>query len=234
MLMLSSCATIWLYMVAELSALQQVVSLLTGLDGLPAVIVQCFVTTVYTAAGGFRVSFVTDNVQGAMVLLFLVIGTVTIAVTVNIDRSLVPVSRYLEPSLLGWQLIYILPVAILTNDFFLSGFWMRAFASKTDTDLWVGVGLSAVVVTIVTTLVGVAGLIAGWSGVLGVPPMPSGIELFTLLGTLPAGVVGMQVPSTPTPQSVRLTPPQHPRHGRNPQHRRLRLAPIRPHLHRVQ
>ena len=40
--------TLFLYMVAELSALGQVVGLLTGLDGLPVMIVQCAVTTIYT------------------------------------------------------------------------------------------------------------------------------------------------------------------------------------------
>ncbi|GIZ47626.1 hypothetical protein CKM354_001071300 [Cercospora kikuchii] len=185
-----TCATIWLYMVAELSALQQVVNLLTGMNGLPAVIVQCAITTTYTAMGGFRVSFVTDNIQGAMVLLFLIVGTITIGATVDIDRSLIPVSQYLEPNLLGWQLLYILPVAILTNDFFLSAFWLRAFAAKTDKDLYIGVSIAAVAVTIIATLVGVSGLIAGWSGVLGNPPVATGIELFTLLGTLPAWVVG--------------------------------------------
>ena len=40
--------TIFLYMVAELSALQQIVNALTGLYGLPAVIVECAVTTAYT------------------------------------------------------------------------------------------------------------------------------------------------------------------------------------------
>lgn len=35
-------------MVAELSALQQIINALTGLNGLPAVIVECAVTTIYT------------------------------------------------------------------------------------------------------------------------------------------------------------------------------------------
>jgi Na+/proline symporter len=49
-LFLSACTmiTIFLYMVAELSALQQIVTLLTGLNGLPVVIVECAVTTIYT------------------------------------------------------------------------------------------------------------------------------------------------------------------------------------------
>lgn len=40
--------TLFLYMVAELSALGQVVTALTSLDGLPVIIVQCVVTTIYT------------------------------------------------------------------------------------------------------------------------------------------------------------------------------------------
>jgi Na+/proline symporter len=49
-LFLSVCTliTMFLYMVAELSALQQIVTLLTGLNGLPVVIVECAVTTIYT------------------------------------------------------------------------------------------------------------------------------------------------------------------------------------------
>ena len=44
----SRLVTLFLYMVAELSALQQIITALTGLDGLPAVIVECAVTTIYT------------------------------------------------------------------------------------------------------------------------------------------------------------------------------------------
>lgn len=40
--------TMFLYMVAELSAMQQIVGALTGMDGLPAIIVQGIVTTIYT------------------------------------------------------------------------------------------------------------------------------------------------------------------------------------------
>lgn len=40
--------TLFLYMVAELSAIGQVIEALTGLNGLPVVIVECVVTTIYT------------------------------------------------------------------------------------------------------------------------------------------------------------------------------------------
>ena len=156
--------TLFLYMVAELSALQQIINALTGLNGLPAVIVECSVTSIYTSLGGFRISFVTDNIQGAMVVFLIIIAAITVGVETHIERSAISSSGLLDATLLGWQLVYILPVAILTNDFFISGFWMRTFASKTDRDLRIGVGIATVAIAIILTLVGVTGLLAAWSG----------------------------------------------------------------------
>ncbi|OAG38117.1 hypothetical protein AYO21_07707 [Fonsecaea monophora] len=188
--------TIFLYMVAELSALQQIINALTGLNGLPVVIVECVVTTIYTSLGGFKVSFITDNIQGAMVVALIIIGCITVGVETHVQKDLMDKSGYLDASLLGWQLMYILPVAILTNDFFLSGFWMRTFAAKTDKDLWVGVSIATVAVAIILTLCGVSGLLAGWSGALGDPPEESSIAFFLLLEQLPAWVVGFVIVMT--------------------------------------
>lgn len=77
--------------------------------------------TVYLAAlGGFKVSFITDVIQGAMVCGLIIIAIICVGVETTIEKRLIDESGYLEPSLLGWQLIYILPVAIFTNDFFIS------------------------------------------------------------------------------------------------------------------
>ena len=197
-------------MVAELSALQQIISALTGLDGLPAVIVQCVVTTIYTcksffsyhycylfndmnpALGGFRISFITDNIQGTMVVGLIILAVITVGVETDIDRGLIDSSGLLNATRLGWQLIYILPVAILTNDFFISGFWMRTFASKTDKDLVIGVSIATVAVACILLLVGVSGLLAAWSGAWpGDPPQDGSIALFLLLEQLPAWIVGI-------------------------------------------
>ncbi|CAN9319736.1 unnamed protein product [Alternaria alternata] len=193
-LFLSICTliTMFLYMVAELSALQQIVTLLTGLNGLPVVIVECAVTTIYTSLGGFKVSFVTDNIQGVMVIGLIIMGVIAVGVETDIDRSLIDQSGYLESSLLGWQLIYILPVAILSNDFFLSGFWMRTFAARTDKDLWIGVSLASVGVLIILTLLGVGGMLAAWSGAYTIGDEETGsLAFFLLLERLPAWVVGV-------------------------------------------
>ncbi|KAI5867727.1 hypothetical protein GGS23DRAFT_593014 [Durotheca rogersii] len=187
--------TLFLYMVAELSAIGQVVGALTGLDGLPVVIVECIVTTIYTSLGGFKISFLTDNIQGAMICCLILIATITIGARTEIRPELIADSGLLNPSLIGWQIVYILPVAILTNDFFLANYWLRAFASKTDKDLWIGISSAMIVILIVLTLVGCTGLIAVWSGAFpGDPPMEDGsVAFFLLLEQLPNWVVGIVI-----------------------------------------
>ncbi|KAI1101649.1 hypothetical protein F4804DRAFT_315331 [Jackrogersella minutella] len=184
--------TLFLYMVAELSAIGQVIEALTGLDGLPTIIVECVVTTIYTSLGGFKISFITDNIQGAMICCLILIATITIGAKTEINRDLIGESGLLNANLVGWQLIYILPVAILTNDFFLANYWLRAFASKTDKDLWIGISVAMIVILIVLTLVGFTGLIAVWSGAL--PPDGDGsVAFFLLLEQLPNWVVGIVI-----------------------------------------
>lgn len=127
-----------------------------------------------------------------MVLGLVVLAVITVGVETHVNRSLIESSGFLSSSLLGWQLIYILPVAILTNDFFISGFWMRTFASKTDKDLAIGTTVATVAVTCILTLVGATGLLAAWTGAWpGDPPQDGSIALFLLLGQLPAWVVGI-------------------------------------------
>jgi hypothetical protein len=127
-----------------------------------------------------------------MVLGLIILGVIAVGVETDIDRSLIDASGYLKPSLLGWQLIYILPVAILTNDFFLSGFWMRTFASRSDRDLWIGVSLASLGVLVILTLVGVTGLLAAWSGAFDYTDPEAGYTaFFALLQQLPAWVVGV-------------------------------------------
>ena len=60
---------------------------------------------IQSALGGFKVSFVTDNIQGAMVLGLILLAVISVGVETDLDRSLIESSGYLEPSLLGWQQI---------------------------------------------------------------------------------------------------------------------------------
>ncbi|KAL7272230.1 hypothetical protein RUND412_004975 [Rhizina undulata] len=187
-----SLGTMFLYMVAELSALQQVIVALTGLDGLAVVIVEVIVTSVYTATGGFRISFLTDNIQGAVISLLIVICSIAIGTSVTIDRSKIGPSGLAKSSLLGYQLIYIFFIGILFSNLFLSNYWMRGFAARTDKDLWIGVSLAAVLVFVILMLVSSTGFIAAWSG-LWSPGEYGGMVFFLLLAQLPAWVVGFVI-----------------------------------------
>ncbi|KAI5777376.1 hypothetical protein EDC01DRAFT_678881 [Geopyxis carbonaria] len=198
----------FLYMVAELSALQQVISALTGLNGLPAVIVEVVVTTTYTgklnrwtsidsimmflALGGFPISFITDNIQGALIGLLVIICACAIGTSVTIDVSTIGPSGLTAPSLLGYQLIYILLIGIIFSDMFLSNFWMRAFASKTDKDLWIGCSIASFAVFVILVLISSTGFVAAWAGVW-TPDMYGGLAFFLLLEQLPAWVIGLVI-----------------------------------------
>lgn len=183
--------TLFLFMVSELSGMQQVITTLTGINGLVVVIIEVVVTAIYTFLGGFKVSFITDNLQGLMVLILIIIGTIAIGSTTHIDRSTIHDSGLLDSSLLGWQLVYVLPVAVATNDLFLSSFWMRTFASRTDRDLRVGASIACIVVLCLLVLIGVTGLLAVWVGIYpGNPPADTSVAFFLLVGQLPSWVLG--------------------------------------------
>lgn len=126
-----------------------------------------------------------------MVVLLVIIATITVGVKTDVQKDLVKDSPLLEASLLGWQLMYILPVAVLTNDFFLSSFWLRTFSSKTDKDLWIGTSMATAIILCILTLVGATGLIAAWSGLLGDEEGSGSISFFLLLASLPNWVVGI-------------------------------------------
>jgi hypothetical protein len=126
-----------------------------------------------------------------MVIGLIILATIAIGAETKIQPSAISDSGLLSPSLLGWQLLYILPVAILTNDFFLSNIWIRTFASKTDRDLWIGVIIAVLVILVILVLVGVTGLIAVWSGALTDIVDDGSIAFFLLLGQLPDWVCGI-------------------------------------------
>lgn len=128
-----------------------------------------------------------------MVIGLVIIASITIGVKIEIQRDLIDDSGLTNDSLLGWQLLYILPIAILTNNFFLSSFWLRTFSSKTDKDLRLGTAIASLIILCILTLVSCTGLIAVWSGSLtGDDIATSGsVAFFILLERLPAWVVGI-------------------------------------------
>ena len=62
--------------------------------------------------GGFRASLLTDNIQGWAILILIIMSVIGFVTTLRIDKSVIDNSPLLKSNSLGWQLLYIMPVAI--------------------------------------------------------------------------------------------------------------------------
>lgn len=178
-------------MASELTSIQYLVEYLTNANGLAVIIVECVVTTIYTTFGGFHTSFFTDNIQGVMMTLLLVIVSIAMGTQIHIDTSYIKESGLTGSTKLGWQLFYILPVAVASNDCFLSGFWLRTFASRNDKELVISTSIATFLIFIYLTLLGFTGIIADWAHVWpGPDDEDSSLAFFMLVERLPGWVCG--------------------------------------------
>lgn len=185
--------TLYLFMVSELTAVGSAISALTGLSHTPCIVVEAIVTTIYTSMGGFAVSFVTDTFQAIFVLVIAVIGIIGYATQIHIDPQIKhdTYHQLMDSNKLGWMVFYILNVAILTNDMFMSGFWLRTFAAKTDKDLYIATSIASVVVAIISTLVGIPGIIAVWTGDMTIGDENASNAFFVLCGKMDKWIIGV-------------------------------------------
>lgn len=183
--------TVFLFMVSEVASLKFAIETIAGINALPVIIVECVVTTIYTTIGGFHISFITDSLQVSVVFVLLIIVACAMGKYIDIDTSKIGPSGLLKSNKLGWQLVYILTFAIFTNDFFMSGFWLRTFASRSNKDLMIGCTIACFILTIFVIVVGVTGFIAVWAGFMDVADQEnSGAAFFILLAQLPSWVMG--------------------------------------------
>lgn len=185
--------TLYLFMVSELTAIGDAISALTGIDHTPCVVVECIVTTIYTSIGGFGVSFTTDTIQAGFVLIITIIGIIGYAteVDINMDLKRETYHELTGSTKLGWMVFYILNIAILTNDAFMSGFWLRTFAAKTDRDLYIATGIASIVVAILCTLVGLPGILAVWTGDLVIGDEDGFNAFFILVAKMHKWIIGV-------------------------------------------
>jgi Na+/proline symporter len=185
--------TIFLFMISELTAVGDAINVLTGLDQTPAIVVECIVTTIYTFMGGFAVSFVTDTFQATLVLVVAVIAIIGYATEIDINTTIKDETydQLMGSNKIGWMVFYILNVAILTNDMFMSGFWLRTFAAKTSKDLYIATGIASFVVAVISTLAGLPGIIAVWTGDLTISDPNSSYAFFILIANMHKWIIGV-------------------------------------------
>ncbi|CCK71240.1 uncharacterized protein KNAG_0G01820 [Huiozyma naganishii CBS 8797] len=184
-LSLCTLLTLFLFAVGDFSSLKICVVALTGMDPLPVIIAEAVITTCYTTIGGFGISFLTDSFQVYIGISLMLILGYGIRGYTTIDMEKVASVGLLSTNKLGWQLVYILTIAIFTNDLFLNGFWLRTFASRSDRDLKIACTVSCIVLTIFCIFVGSAGFLAVGAGLLDSNDPNSGSAFFLLLNALP-------------------------------------------------
>ncbi|KAG0680912.1 hypothetical protein C6P40_005511 [Pichia californica] len=189
----STVFTLYLFMVSELTAIGDAISTLTGIDATPCMVVECIVTTIYTSIGGFGVSFTTDTIQALFVLVITIIGIIGYAteIDINMDIKRKTYHELMGSNKLGWMVFYILNVAILTNDAFMSGFWLRTFAAKTDKDLYIATGIGSFVTAVICMLVGLPGIIAVWTGDLVISDDNGANAFFILVADMHKWIIGV-------------------------------------------
>lgn len=102
---------------------------------LPAQIIICLTTTLYTALSGMRASLFTDNFQGWIVILLMSIISVAFGLNVKIDPNILTDSPLLIPSGIAIESLYTLTVASLSANIFHQGYWQRVYSAKNDREL---------------------------------------------------------------------------------------------------
>ncbi|KAG9294088.1 hypothetical protein G9A89_015498 [Geosiphon pyriformis] len=190
---LMSMAYMFCYMISELSSIGLVLMTLTNVDKLAPIVVLVVTTTLYTAYGGFRASLLTDSVQGVCILILIIIVTIAFGTNVDIDRSYIKESGLLNSSKLGWELLYILAVAISFANFFHQGYWQRAFSSKSDHELRISALYGGLILFFVLFLIGFTGLLAVWAKLCCYNEGDGSSSFFLLLSVLPDWAIGIVI-----------------------------------------
>ncbi|KAJ1985227.1 hypothetical protein H4R34_000186 [Dimargaris verticillata] len=181
-----------LFLVSEFTGIGSILSLLAGIEGPVPVIILALVTTIYTAYGGLRASIFTDSIQAALATVMIIIAVVAIGTSVRFDHETAVDSGLLDSTKLGWELMYIMPIAVTFANMYHQGFWQRTFSAKDDrTLLWSSV-IGSLVTLPVLILIGVCGLIAVWAGTW-TADQPGYQAFFTLFQVLPTWVLGLTV-----------------------------------------
>ncbi|KAJ1927626.1 hypothetical protein IWQ60_002767 [Tieghemiomyces parasiticus] len=181
-----------LFLTSEFTGIRSILSLLAGIEGVVPVIVIAVVTTIYTAYGGLRSSIFTDAIQAALSTLMIIIAVITVATSVRFDHTTAVESGLLNSTKRGWELMYVMPIAVTFANMYHQGFWQRTFSARDDrTLMWSSVVGSAVTLPVLI-LIGVTGLIAVWAKTW-TPDQPGYNAFFTLFTALPSWVVGLTV-----------------------------------------
>ncbi|OQR89350.1 Solute:Sodium Symporter (SSS) Family [Thraustotheca clavata] len=145
---------------AELTAIGQLMSLLApNTHTLVSIILVSFVTCCYTLFGGIKASIATDAVKGAFILVLIIVVCIAMFTSVDIPAGSWSETQVAALTVVGFESVITLVIAVVSSNLFLTGFWLRTFSAKSTSDLHKACGFAALAATPFIVLLGVTGMI---------------------------------------------------------------------------
>ena len=92
-------------------------------------------TTLYTVLGGLRSSIATDVVEGVGILILVFAVCLAMFIHVEIPDGAWSTTQVAAFTTSGFEALVTLCIAVTSANLFLTGFWQRVWAAKTDTAL---------------------------------------------------------------------------------------------------
>ena len=159
------------FLIAELTAIGAITSMLSDINGNLVVVGVALTTLLYTAWGGLRASMTTDRWQAWLLLALLaLVGAVAVQRLPEVSAS-GAMPGIPAGAALGVALTLVL--AVTAANLFHQGYWQRVWAAESDAALGRGAVLGGVATIAVVAVIGGLGIVTVMSGAdVGSPPIP--------------------------------------------------------------
>ncbi|KAI9136790.1 hypothetical protein BKA69DRAFT_1042257 [Paraphysoderma sedebokerense] len=166
-------------LLSEYSVIGSIYKDFVGSSQYAIIIIVGVFTLAYSAYGGLLISIITDQFQGIMASLLVIILAIYTAATFR--PTLGPLPEYLGASnTLGQQSLFSLPISMIAATVFSETYWQRVWASEDKQQLKVGASIGAILIAIAVFFFGFLGFLASWAGLLATDQEGNIIENYNL------------------------------------------------------
>jgi len=148
----------WVYVVAELTSIGNLVRDMSGLSPLNSLLPVSIITILYTSLSGLPGSIWTDRLQGVIMVIFIIVTIIACFGGLHIaEGKWSEVSTWSDK---GFESLVTLILAVLGAGLFNMGTWQRVYAAESVGALRKGCAFGAVLIFLTMFLFGLAGMLA--------------------------------------------------------------------------
>jgi len=181
----------WIYLVAELSSMGNLIFSMAGLDPLHALLPVSIATMLYTSLAGLPASIWTDRLQGVVMVVTILVTLIACFTKLNVGatewRS---VSTWTDK---GFESLVTLIIAVLGAGLFDMSAWQRVYAASGAATLRKGCAFGVALIFPTMILFGLAGMLAQAQALTstGAGVAIPALGFFELLGMQSSGFSGL-------------------------------------------